>query len=130
MTTYSMQIKGGGERRVTVPTGWKVTFGPTTPYDKKIGHGGDGSWAVRLYEGDKLRGIFTDVRNFQDMSIQIQEKRIRSKRQVVQRGTKHGLRDTIVEAKMETWVNPYEPDEANSEDEQFLLEGPQDWGDD
>ncbi len=119
MITYAMRCRKGGERRVTVPAPWKVTFGPTIPYKK--GHDPEsGVWSVRMYDGDKLRAIFTDVESFRDTSIQVLEKRVRSKRQVVEKAAKHGGRSAVVEATIETWVDPDAPDEANEDDQEFL----------
>lgn len=127
LTTYAMRLKNGSERRITVPTDWKVTFGPTVPFERKAASYNDGTWALRFYEKDKLRAIFCDVRDFRDTSIEVLEKRIQSKRQVVEKAAKYGGRSAVVEAKIETWVNPDEPEEQNEKDEQFLLE---DFGED
>lgn len=122
-TVYALKLKGGGERRLTVPTSYKLTFGPTVPYIKHgNGSHGDGTWALRLYDGDRLKAIFTDVSAFRDVSIQVLEKRTRSKRQTVERNSKYGGRAAVVEATIETWVDPDNPDEANEEEERFLLE--------
>lgn len=125
MTTYAMRLRGGGERKVTVPTSWKVTFGPTIPFTKhgRMESGISEAWAVRFYDGERLRGIFTDVQSFRDIGIQVLEKRIRSKRQIVEKAAKYGGRSAVVEAKIETWVDPDEPDEANEADQEFLQLG-------
>lgn len=122
MTTYALKLKGGGERRVTIPTAYRLTFGPTVPYVKHgNGSHGDGTWALRLYDGERLKSIFTDVVSFRDMDIKVLEKHTRSKRQVVEKAAKFGGRTAVVEATVETWVDPDEPDEANEEDQRFLL---------
>lgn len=122
MTVYALRLKSGGERRVTVPTAYKLTFGPTVPYLKhSSGAHGDGTWALRFYDGNNLKCIFTDVSSFRDMSIQVLEKRTRSKRQTIEKAAKYGGRSAVVEATIETWVDPDSPDEANETDEQFLL---------
>ena len=112
--TYVLELKNGGQRRLTVPANWKVTFGPTVPFERK-GAGGyrgdEGTWSLRLYEGsDKLRAIFTDVRAFRDTSIVITEKRIRTKRQTVDKASTKGGKTVIAEARIEEWVDPDSPD--------------------
>lgn len=116
---YVLELKSGSQRKLTVPSTWKVTFGPTTPYERKdgmSGRHGEGTWALRLYDGDKLRAIFTDVRAFRDMAIEISEKRTRTKRQTIHKASKHGGKAVVAEATIEEWVNPDEPEEDTPED--------------
>lgn len=73
-TTYLIEFKSGKRQKITVPSDWKVTFGPaavgksrTSPSDLKM------PMALRFYENDKKqRAIFTDVKNFRDTSIKIE----------------------------------------------------------
>lgn len=126
--TYLLETKNGGQRRLTVPSSWKVTFGPTVPFERK-GAGGyrgdEGTWALRLYEkGDKLRAIFTDVKSFRDMDIQVQEKRITTKRQTVEKADRHGGKNVVAEARIEEWVDPDSPesDDSKTPEEYLRLE--------
>lgn len=122
--TYVLELKNGGVRKVVVPSTWKVTFGPTVPFERKTGsfNQENGIWALRFYEGNKenLRAIFTDVRSFRDESIQISERTTKVQRKVTQKATKHGMKDVVVEARVTEWTNPDEdePDDDNP----FLLE--------
>lgn len=75
--TYLIEFENGKKQKITVPSNWKVTFGPAAvgvnaeKYSKKM------PLALRFYEnGEKQRAIFTDVANFRDMSIKIEEERI------------------------------------------------------
>ena len=113
--TYLLELKNGGERKLTVPATWKVTFGPTTPYEKKNGGGyGQEVWALRLYEsGTKLRAIFTDVKSFRDMEISLLEKKVKVKRQAMEKAGRKGGRAVVVEAKVEEWINPDDPDDTD-----------------
>lgn len=111
--TYILELKNGQQRRVTVPANWKVTFGPLIPGERG---GGNGCLALRFYETkDKQRAIFTDVKSFRDSEIPILEKRVKTKRQVVEKASKQGQKGVVVEAKIEDWVNPDEPEETPEE---------------
>ena len=79
MTTYLIEFRNGTRQRITVPSAWKVTFGPAAR-----GNNGGPNFkekmtmplALRFYEAEtKQRAIFTDVASFRDMSIQIEEER-------------------------------------------------------
>lgn len=116
MTTYMLETKNGNQKKLTIPSNWKLTFGPTVPYERKSG-GYDGGWALRMYDGAMLKGIFTDVKNFRDMSIELLEKQVRIKRQRMEQGDKAGGKEVIAEARWEEWVDPDAPDEARSPEE-------------
>lgn len=122
--TYVLELKNGGLRRVTVPATWKVTFGPTTPYERKNSYeSGQLVWAVRFYEGNKenLRAIFTDVKSFRDESIPILEKVTKVQRKATQRATASGFKDVVVEARVTEWRDPDKEDEED-DNAAFLLE--------
>lgn len=60
--------------KVAVPAEWKVTFGYINPSDagRPNFQRGDGGYALRFYETkDKQRAIFTDVKSFRDMGIEV-----------------------------------------------------------
>ena len=87
MTTCVLELKDGGLRRVTVPSAWKVTFGPLAPANK----GGNGGLCLRMYEDNtRQRAIFTDVRTFRDASIPIEERVTKTDEQVVWQETPEG----------------------------------------
>lgn len=63
-TTYEIETSRGNYR-ITIPSTWKVTYGPVSP--GKYTEGGN---ALRIYEDDKRqRAMFTNVTSFRDMSL-------------------------------------------------------------
>lgn len=50
---------------IDIPATWKVTFGAVNP--GAPGH--HDLHCLRIYEGEKLRGVYCDVRGFRDLSI-------------------------------------------------------------
>ena len=71
-TTYEI-VTNDGKYRITIPTTFKVTFGPVAVGGKLRGGGyGEpgGSMALRIYESDtKQRAVFVGVKSFRDISI-------------------------------------------------------------
>lgn len=66
LTEYEV-VQSTGVIRITVPSSWKVTYGP-------VAQGGNGrmnsSLALRFYENEtKQRAIFTDVKSFRDTAL-------------------------------------------------------------
>lgn len=124
-TVYLLELKNGNQRRLTVPSNWTVTFGPTVPFEAKSGGRYDNCWALRLYEGStksKLRAIFTDVVSFRDMGIKVLEKQVRVKRSTIQKASHKGGKSVEVEARMEAWVDPDEPESMKIEPDFTKLE--------
>lgn len=128
MTTFLLETKNGQQRKVEVPSTWRVTFGPTVPFERKGGGGrySDELWALRFYDGKELKAIFTDVRSFRDMSISIQEKMIKVQRQTFNKEGSKGGKAVVAEAKIETWVDPDNPDEDVTPSEFLKLDFQQD----
>ena len=124
--TYLLELSGNRLRRVTVPSHWRLTFGPTTPYEKKENRGGGESWALRFYDGKNLIAIFTDVRSFHDESIQIMERVTKVQRKATQRATPKGMKDVLVEARVTEWVKPGAEDAEDGDANPFLLEASKD----
>lgn len=114
-TTYIMHLRSGELRRITVPSNWRVTFGPLVP-----GKEGRGSPGLRFYEGDNQRACFTDVESFRDASIDIEERVTREKQQVMRKETPSGSKDYVVSARVSEWRNPDAPEDAEKEDQDFL----------
>ncbi len=77
MTTYLIVHKDSTERKITVPSDWKVTFGPATAgFSKGTSGGPTVPLALRFYENEKKqRAIFTDVVSFRDLSIKTEVKK-------------------------------------------------------
>lgn len=62
----------GGDFVLQIRADWKVTFGAINP-----GVGNPGRYdlhCLRVWEGEKLRGVFCDVRSFRDLSIPLLRK--------------------------------------------------------
>lgn len=107
--TYILDLNNGDMRKVTVPSSWKLTFGPTIPYaGKGMASVASGGTALRFYEGAKenLRCVFTDVKAFRDSDVEISERRTSVQRKVVQKEAPEGMRNVEVEARVTEWINP------------------------
>lgn len=61
----------GGEFVIEVPANWKITFGAVNPGANT--HARD-LHCLRLWEGEKLRAVYCDVRGFRDLSIPLARK--------------------------------------------------------
>ena len=74
MKTYTIEKTDGKIIRITVPEAWKVTFGPIIGGKTGDSYGREkGCLALRFYEDEKhQRAIFTNVRNFIDTSIKVE----------------------------------------------------------
>ena len=78
LRTYLIVHEDGTRRKITIPSTWRVTFGPAARGGNMPKRPGGPSYkmpmALRFYENDtQQRAIFTDVVSFRDMSIPIQE---------------------------------------------------------
>lgn len=105
MKTYILDLRGDGQRRITVPASWKVTFGPIVP-GARADRRDVGTLALRFYEGkDQQRAIFTDVRSFRDSSIKLEEKITKIQEKVLHAETDDGVKNYVVQAKESSWRN-------------------------
>ena len=108
-TTYLIEKENGKRFKITVPSEWKVTFGPAARGldGKKSGASYKIPLALRFYENEtKQRAIFTDVVSFRDMSIPIaiEEEDIQEKHGYTEvDGKRHS---TVFQAKVKRWANP------------------------
>lgn len=119
-TSYLMHLPGGKMRRITVPSEWKVTFGPLVPPREGNDRYQQKTFALRFYEGEtKQRALFTDVLSFYDESLAIQERVTKVKQQVVNKNAPGGKTGMVVEARITEWRDPLAP-EAESTDGKFL----------
>lgn len=128
-TTYIMRLTNGEVRKVTVPSNWKVTFGPTIPFSPtkiNVGYSQpnyDKSYAVRFYEGNKenLKAVFGDVRDFRSADIVVEERITEVQRKVVQEDIPgQGFKDVEVEARVSRWCDPLQ--EQTPASNKFLAE--------
>lgn len=115
--TYILTCANGTIRKVTVPSTWKLTFGPTVPYAPKEGYRTDRGYSLRFYEGAKenLRAVFSDVVAFRDDSIGILERKTEVQKKVIKKQTPQGAKDVVVEARVTEWSNPDEVDQDHPE---------------
>lgn len=58
----------GGDFIIEIPASWKVTFGAVNPGSGEVGHRGS-LHCMRVYEGEKVRAVYCDVKGFRDTSI-------------------------------------------------------------
>ena len=112
-TTYLLELTDGSRRKITVPSSWKVTFGPAyIAKNLRVGPNNGQStgtipMALRFYESEKVqKAIFTNVLNFRDMSIEIED-------EIVSTSEKDGYMEcdgvrkrTTFQATTKEWVNP------------------------
>lgn len=57
---------------IEVPADWKLTFGAVNPGAGNMGR--HDLHCLRVWEGQKLRGVYCDVRGFRDLSIPLARK--------------------------------------------------------
>lgn len=58
---------------IELPASWRLTFGAVNP-GAGNGMGRHDLHCLRVYEGQKLRGVYTDVKGFRDLSIPLARK--------------------------------------------------------
>src|SRR5258708_6777712 len=59
-----------GEFVIEIPAHWRVTFGAISPG----GAGRHDLHCMRVYEGEKVRAVYCDVKGFRDLSIPMARK--------------------------------------------------------
>lgn len=113
MTTYLIIHEDRTERKITVPSDWKVTFGPAARGINK--HSGPSGGvlkvplALRFYESEKKqRAIFTDVLSFRDISIKTEVKKVKIQEKQGFMECDGQRKATIFQAKTEEWIDPDE----------------------
>ena len=55
MKTYILELKEGGQKKVTVPANWKLTFGPICPGSKDGSYNSGGAVALPFYSGNNKK---------------------------------------------------------------------------
>lgn len=68
---YYVSVGRGEDFVLTVKADWKITFGAVNPGAPP--HGRD-LHCLRVWEGEKLRAVFCDVRGFRDLSLPLARK--------------------------------------------------------
>lgn len=115
MTTYLLLMRDNTKKKVTVPTKWKVTFGPLVPGSKDGGLNSSGATSLRFYDGTNQKAVFTGVESFRDMSIGIEEEVVKEQEETLFKETPEGRKSFIVQGRVKEWINPDAPRPANSE---------------
>lgn len=107
-TTYLIEFENGRRQKITVPSTWKVTFGPAAR-----GSNGEKGMrqkmplALRFYEAEtKQRAIFTDVVCFRDVSIKIEEERVDVQQKDGFMECEGERKRVNFQATSKAWVNP------------------------
>lgn len=108
--TYIINFKNGTKQRITVPSDWKVTFGPAAAGNRSDGSGGRiMPLALRFYESkDKQRAIFTDVVSFRDTSIKIEEEKVNIQEKDGYMECDGARKRTTFQVKTKEWIDPDE----------------------
>lgn len=121
MTTYLIEFKNGKRQRITVPSNWKVTFGPAAKgKNSDSGSSLKMPLALRFYENEtRQRAIFTDVDSFRDMSIKIQEEKITTKEEMGYVEMKGARKSVVMQAKVKDWIDP-DSDEVNEDAKKLI----------
>ena len=107
-TTYLIIHEDGTERKITVPSDWKVTFGPAA---KGMNAGKNPSYKVplclRFYENEtRQRAIFTDVVSFRDLSIKTEIKVVTTQEKAGYMECEGKRKATTFQARSEEWIDP------------------------
>lgn len=117
-TTYLVEFVNDTKKKITVPSNWKVTFGPivrsatSNPTSERWRE--KNPVALRFYEHDtRQRAIFTGVKSFRDMSIKIEEERITTQNKVGSIDIEGAKKNVNIKAETREWVNPDDLDEVN-----------------
>ena len=106
-TTYLLEMKDGSQKKMTVPTSWKVTFGAAVPGKPGVsGYNDQSNLCFRLYEKANQRACILGAIAFRDTSIEVQELITETKTERVRRQTPEGEKDFLVEANIKEWRNP------------------------
>ena len=108
--TYILNMKDGAKQKITVPSKWKLSFGPLVPGSKGGDYNGRDNLVLRLWEGNKdnQRAVFVGIeswRDTQELSIEIEQVEKRQQ-QVMVEVPGEGQKACVVEAELRKWVNP------------------------
>ena len=110
-TTYLIEFENNNRQRITVPSKWKVTFGPLAirgaNSGRKVGLQQKMPIALRFYENDnRQRAVFTNVLSFRDMSIGIEEERVDIQQKNGYVECDGRKKNVAFQATSKQWVNP------------------------
>lgn len=116
-TTYLLEMKDGSRKKLTVPSSWKLSFGPLVPGSKDGNYNSSGALVLRIWEGskDNQRAVITGVTAFRDMSLPVMDEITQVHEEVLAKQTDQGEKQFIVRGEVKEWVNPDEPRPLNKE---------------
>lgn len=118
MTVLLLTMKDGTRKKVTIPSSYKVTFGPLVP-GSKDGNNGYAGIALRIYAGkDQQKAVFTQVESFRDLSISIMEEKVETKSERYVREGDDSGEAINAEVKVTKWSDPDHPEEKPSREVQ------------
>ena len=122
---YILKMSDNSVRAIEVPEEWNLTFGQIVPVTKhQPGYNQDRGYGLRFYEGAKTTGktkmVISGVREFWPDTIKIKEKTIETKRKTYGHDAPEGFENSVVEARVEKWVNIEGGDEEDDEENYFL----------
>lgn len=126
--SYILHMIDGSERRITIPSHWKLTFGNVLPYIPGSQHPSNNTISgfeyrvcLRIYDGAKenLRAVFKDVQWFHAEELLIETKDTKEVMSTEQRRLESGMMDVEIKAnplpiwrplaKLKTEGEPYDP---------------------
>jgi len=112
-TTYLIEFESGKRQKITVPSSWKVTFGPVSIRGASSNRSGSGlkmPVAIRFYENEnRQRAIFTNVVSFRDTSILVEEERVDVQQKDGYLECDGKRKSVNFQAVSKSWVNPDKP---------------------
>lgn len=121
-----VKMNDGTSRKVSIPSGCKITFGPMCPGSKDGNYNSSGATALRIYQGPSQLACFVKVEYFYETdSVSAVHKRTKraSKQQAY---TKDGIqKNRNVTVEVSEWKNELEEEDDTSAGQAFaaLKEG-------
>jgi len=98
-----------GDKRITLPAGSRITFGPTIPYQKKDSYGQEHKgYSLRVYSSsatDSLIAVFCGISSFRDITIPVEKLIIREAGKSVWKSDEHGYKVENEVQKEGKWVD-------------------------
>jgi hypothetical protein len=116
-TTYLLEMKDGTRRKITVPSSWKLSFGPLVPGSKDTSYNSREALVLRIWEGskDNQRACITGVAAFRDMELPMEEEIVKTHEETLVKDTPEGQKAFIVKGEVKEWINPDDPKPLNRE---------------
>lgn len=115
MKTLILEMRGDKDRKIVIPKGWTITFGPIGVGARS---GDDSSHVLRLYEDagkTKLKAVFRNIVAFHEEGITILEKVVRKKNKTFRKAGSNGDQTYSAEVRKTSWNNPYADDQEEDD---------------